>query len=156
MSQTTMRALLDESDDRRTPRPLFDAWHAEHRFTVDAAATAANTLLPRFFADGLSESWSGERVYCNPPYSDIRPWVEKAHRETVNGCELAVLLLPARRTEQPWWQALIEPCRDRRGGRIRTRFLPGRIRFEYPDGRSTIGTRPTFGCVLITFSLWST
>lgn len=66
--------------DRSTPASLFDPLHAEHRFTVDAAASPANAKLPRFWTledDALSRSWAGERVFCNPPYSDIRAWVEK-------------------------------------------------------------------------------
>ena len=46
--------------------------------------------------DGLSKSWNGERVFCNPPYGkEISKWVKKAYQENENGT-FVVMLLPAR------------------------------------------------------------
>ncbi len=142
-----------EVDDRTLPREDFEILERRFRFTVDVAASESNARLPRWFsvADcGLSQSWRGERVYCNPPYSDIRPWVEKAHREPA---DLVVMLLPANRTEQGWWQTLVEPLRDRAGSRLRVEFLSRRLRFIAP-GRESIGPneRPPFGSCLL---IWS-
>lgn len=115
-------------------------------------ASRENALLDRYWTideDGLKQSWAGERVWCNPPYSNIRPWVKKAWAEP--SAELIVMILPANRTEQSWWQDLIEPSRDGRGARsCRVEFLRGRIRFVSPEGRR-IGTneRPPFGSCLI-------
>lgn len=106
-------------DDRATTRETFALLHERFRFTVDVAASAHNAKLPRFYSiedDGLAQSWAGERVWCNPPYSLIEPWIEKAHAET--DAELIVLLLPANRTEQGWWQRQVEPFRDRGGVRV--------------------------------------
>jgi phage N-6-adenine-methyltransferase len=157
---------LDSVDDRRTPRELFDVLGAEFRFTMDAAASADNALLPRYcdrFHDGLHSSWAGERVWCNPPYSAIPDWVTKASGEITNGaCQLVVMLLPADRTEQPWWQDIVEPRRDRGLG-VTTRFIRRRVKFglppEHPDadkglanGKKGGGYRyPPFGCVLVIF-----
>jgi phage N-6-adenine-methyltransferase len=141
-------------DDRSTPRSLFDPLHAAWCFTIDAAASPRNALLPRYWTtetDGLAQPWAGERVWCNPPYSSIEPWVVKASAEIHDGCEAVVMLLPANRAEQGWWQRHIEPQRDN-GGPLTTTFLPGRIRFagvEHPaDGK---GNHPPFGCVLLTW-----
>lgn len=120
--QTAAGGPRDEVDDRRTPPELFDALHAEFRFTLDAAASSENAKLNRFFdyqANGLAQSWKGERVWCNPPYSNIAPWVEKAWAEMRSDCELVAMLIPANRTEQRFWQEHIEPFRD--GGRERSR-----------------------------------
>jgi hypothetical protein len=59
------------------------------------------------------------------------------------------MLVPANRTEQRWWQDLIEPYRDCGQG-LTTRFLAGRLRFLAP-GQTHIGAdeRPPFGCVLL-------
>jgi hypothetical protein len=97
--------------------------------------------------DGLAQSWAGERVWCNPPYSSIEPWLEKAWGEDA---ELIVMLLPANRTEQGWWQRHVEPHRDR-GGRLRVEFLPGRMRFiAHDDDAIRPNARPPFGvCLLI-------
>lgn len=155
--QTDRNGARDDVDDRRTPPELFDPLHAEFRFTLDAAATAENTKLKRWCrTDGLVESWRGERVWCNPPYSDIGPWVEKAWHELMKGgCECVVMLLPANRTEQRWWQEHIEPYRDAASMvsriQLHVRFLRGRQRFDRPGWtKPAKGDRPPFGlCLLI-------
>ena len=134
-------------DDRGTTRKL-DPLHARFGFTVDVAAAPHNAKLPRFWTiedDGLEQDWTGERVWCNPPYSAIAPWCEKAWR---SNAELVVMLLPANRTEQRWWQDHINP--GRLDGRIRVEFLPGRLRFLKPHQKH-IGPneRPPFGCCLV-------
>lgn len=136
-------------DDRALPPEDFAPLQERFEFTIDAAAAVHNAKLPRFWTiddDGLERDWSGERVYCNPPYSSIEPWVEKAH---VSGAELVVMLLPANRTEQGWWQRQVEPYRDR-GGDLRVEFLLGRLRF-LKSGQKHIAPneRPPFGCCLL-------
>lgn len=138
-------------DDRGTGIDLFGPLNQQYRFTVDVAANARNTKCMRFFSpedDGLAQSWAGERVWCNPPYSDIEPWVQKAWGE--GQAQVIVMLLPANRTEQGWWQGLVEPHRDRRGSRLSVKFLPGRYRF-IRAGQATVGPneRPPFGCCLL-------
>lgn len=148
--QVGVRGALDKVDDRRTPRSLWEPLNEEFEFTLDAAASADNALCERFYdleSDGLTSSWHAQRVWCNPPYSDIRPWVEKMLR---SNAQLVVMLLPANRCEQGWWQDYIEPLR--RAGRIETRFLRGRLRFDTPDHDYTAqpkGNRPPFGVVLV-------
>lgn len=151
--------LLPESepDERYTPRTLFDPLHREFRFTLDVCATAESAKCPRYFTkeqDGLTQSWAGERVWCNPPYSDIESWVLKAWDEAY-AVPLMALLVPATRTDLPWWQTHVEPFRDSESGsRFRTRFLPGRIRFGFPGNPEGVGVgAPMFGCVLL---LWRT
>ena len=139
-------------DDRALPPEDFAKLHERFAFTIDVAASAENHKTALYYTQencGLRATWSGERVYCNPPYSNIRPWVDKAASEVE--AELIVMLLPANRTEQGWWQDLVEPHRDRSGSRLRVEFLRGRLRFLSP-GQTTIGTneRPPFGsCLLV-------
>lgn len=139
-------------DDRTTTPETFDPLHARFAFTVDVAASERNHRLPRFYTiedDGLEQSWAGERVWCNPPYSDIAPWLEKAWAEPT---ALVVMLLPANRTEQGWWQNLVEPHRDRPGSRLTVEFLRGRLRFIAHDkDRVEPNERPPFGCCLLIF-----
>lgn len=146
----------DSTDDRGTPDYLFAPLHEEHGFTLDVAAAAHNTKLPRFFdrlTNGLAQSWAGEVVWCNPPYSDLRAWTEKALAEVQRGCPKVVMLLPANRTEQGWWQELIEPIRDREGTGVRTKNLRGRPRFTQAGQTIKVGprggTHAPFGCVLV-------
>lgn len=64
--------------------------------------------------------------------------------------KMVVMLLPANRTEQGWWQTLVEPMRDRPGSPLTVEFMSGRLRFLAP-GQTSIGAneRPPFGCCLL-------
>jgi phage N-6-adenine-methyltransferase len=155
--QTGARGVLDEVDDRGT-LPEFVAGLEERfgePFTLDVAAAAHNAKAPRYFTradDGLAQSWSGERVWCNPPYSNLADWLAKAWAEWPNTRGI-VMLLPANRVEQKWWQEHVEPFRDR-GGALSVEFLPGRMRFIRPDVViGPKGDRPPFGCCLL---IWET
>ena len=155
--QTKNRGARDSVDDRATPPDLFEQLDRRHGpFTVDVAAAEHNTKCERFYSrsdNGLERDWSGERVWCNPPYSDIEVWVEKAWAET--GARVILMLLPSNRTEQGWWQRLVEPYRDRAGSPLRCEFLAGRPRFIAPgDDRSRPGQRPPFGVVVLVWQ-WS-
>lgn len=148
--QLPLRGASDSVDDRRTPAAIFDPLHREFDFTLDAAASADNAKCARYFAppqDALAESWAGERVWCNPPYSHLAPWVAKAALEAATA-QVIVMLIPANRTEQRFWQEMIEPHRDGRG-QIETRFVAGRINFDYPPSATTTASGSPFGCVLV-------
>lgn len=139
-------------DDLGTDPTLFAKLDARFGFTLDVAASHANAKCERYYTiddDGLSQSWDG-RVWCNPPYSQIGAWVEKAWLEWWNNSELTVMLLPANRPEQGWWQDHVEPYRDRPRSPLRVEFLRGRQRFVLP-GAESIGPneRPPFGCCLL-------
>lgn len=154
--QLTSRPACDDVDTRITPGEIFDPLHAHHRFTLDVAASATNARVPRYFdrmADGLVQSWAGERVWCNPPFSALPAWTRKAWNETASECPLVVMLLPANRTEQPWWHEYVEPHRDQPSGRVRTQFVRRRRSFasEADPAGQFVGS-PPFGLVLVTFS----
>jgi phage N-6-adenine-methyltransferase len=155
--QTRFRARAnDEIDDRATTLdifgPLADRFGG---FTIDVAAAEHNTKCDRYYSiaeDGLSQGWGSERVWCNPPYSDIKPWVAKAWDEWASAYrpDLIVMLLPANRTEQGWWQEMVEPHLRDRAPDFHCEFLSGRIRF-LRKGQTEIGPneRPPFGCCLL-------
>jgi hypothetical protein len=167
-----------DADVRETPPELFAELNARYSFTLDAAATHANAKCALYctehgffermgtpenplrpyavrdnHVDGLTKDWSGLRVWVNPPYSDIAPWVLKAWESKA---ELVYMLVPATRTEQGWFQDLIEPFRDGRVDfpgsdlQLTTHFLRGRTRF-LKDGKR-MGS-PKFGCVGLLWQL---
>lgn len=154
--QVVKRGALDSIDDRETPPDLFILASSSYGpFTIDVAASEKNTKRDRFYTiddNGLDQSWSGERVWCNPPFSNIKPWIVKAWQEWPSA-ETIVMLLPATRTEQAWWQDYVEPFRDQDETALSVRFLPGRPRFIYPHlDRVLPNQRPPFGCCLL---IWS-
>lgn len=136
-------------DDMATPPELFDPLNARFGFELDVAASERNAKCARYYTledDGLTKDWTDERVWCNPPYSNIEPWVEKMWSAVP---EIAVMLVPANRTEQGWWQRWVEPYRDA-SSVMTTQFLPGRPRFiRYEDGIVRPNERPPFGCCLL-------
>jgi len=139
-------------DDRATPPEMFGPLDARFGFTVDAAALPHNTKCPVFWTpedDGLKQSWAGHTVWCNPPFSNLLPWVQKAWRE--RDAEAVVMLVPANRTEQGWWQDHVEPFRDRRGNVLQVEFVRRRVRFLSPgETEPAANSRPPFGvCLLI-------
>jgi site-specific DNA-methyltransferase (adenine-specific) len=97
-----------------TPAAVYDALHAEFGFDLDPCPRDATEsgLAP------LWVSWSGRRVFCNPPYGPgIRKWLERAPE-----ADLAVYLIPAR-TCTRWFHDLVLPkARE-------IRFIRGRLRF---------------------------
>ena len=99
-----------------TPRKLFDALHSRFAFTMDGASEPGNGLLPRSSTAVDPIPWAGERVFCNPPWSNIRPFIEKAPE-----AQLAVFLIPAR-TNCKWFHRALEL-----GGRVE--FFLGKPKF---------------------------
>ena len=155
--QVGRRGANPKVDDRATSPEVFDPLHERFGFTLDACALPHNAKLEHYFTpeqDGLAQDWTGERVWVNPPYSDIEPWLAKAHGEWLlrrwfGGPELIVMLLPANRTEQESWQWQVEPFRDRPGV-VRCEFLPGRLGFIAHDATEVRpNERPPFGCCLL-------
>jgi hypothetical protein len=85
-----------------TPPEFFERLNVEYGFTMDGASEAGNGLLPKASTAEDPLPWEGERVFCNPPWSNIRPFVELAAR-----AELAVLLVPAR-VNARWFHRALE------------------------------------------------
>lgn len=91
-------------------------------------------------------------AWCNPPFSNLAPWVERAFQAA--RCWVRVTLLLPAWTDRRWW-GLIEPIRDGHGDRqdiltARTHFLAGRPRFGFPGDAAGIKSRsPRFGIVLV-------
>lgn len=123
-------------DDWETPAALFRKLDDEFHFTLDACATDQNHKCPRYYTreqNGLAQDWSGETVFCNPPYSrtgNQDAWVEKAFRESKKPGTTVVLLIPAR-TDTARFHDYIW------GGDAEIRFLRGRLVFEL-DGKPVL------------------
>jgi hypothetical protein len=115
----------ERKQEWRTPRTLFDGLDAEYRFTLDGAGDQENGLLPRVSTLTAPISWAGERVFCNPPWSDIPPFVELGAV-----AEFAVLLVPAR-VNARWFHRALEL------GAVPTFFL-GKPKFEQPGRNSPV------------------
>lgn len=99
-----------ERQDHGTPGSFFRWVDRDFGFTVDVCAEKWNAKLPRFFdpkRDGLRQSWSGEVVWCNPPYSMVDAWTAKGVSEVLEHPTIAVYLVPSR-TDAAWWRTATE------------------------------------------------
>jgi len=118
------------SDEWATPQWLFDELNNEFAFEVDACASEDNHKCDQYFTkdfDGLKQEWGGLRVFCNPPYSQISEWVEKAFRETRTDGTITVMLIPSR-TDTRYFHNFIYQ-------RAEIRFVKGRLKFG--DGKGS-------------------
>lgn len=122
----------------RTPRYLFDDLHDEFEFTLDGASEPGNGLLPLASTAEVPVDWRGHRVFCNPPWSNIRPFVEQA----INA-ELAVLLVPAR-TNVAWFHRALEL------GAV-PRFFEKRPKFELTEHTGK-GHNSPVDCMYLVFT----
>ena len=117
------------SDEWGTPRALFGRLSHKFAFTVDGAASADNTLLPKYYSKEntiFGQDLTGEVVFCNPPYSKCAEFLQLFATAPV---ESAVLLVPARPGTNYWfnyvWPYATSVC-----------FVKGRLKF-LQDGMPT-------------------
>lgn len=90
--------------DYETPEDFLDAVKCLlgiQQFSIDLAASAENAKADRFY--GVAEnalvcpwtpfcSFTDQWAWCNPPFAQIAPWVEKASHEADAGGQIAMLL----------------------------------------------------------------
>ena len=123
------RALFSrKSDEWSTPEHIYNQLNAEFNFNLDPCATDENHKCEKYFTkaqDGLQNDWGGCRVFCNPPYSQIGKWVEKAYREGQKDNTLVVMLIPSRTDTRYFHDFILN--------RSEIRFIRGRLRFGDAD-----------------------
>jgi phage N-6-adenine-methyltransferase len=113
------------TDEWATPQYVFDMLNDEFHFTLDAAASVENAKCEKFYTkenDGLKMPWGGEIVFCNPPYSQLRAWIQKA-RASLDFGATTVMLIPSR-TDTAAFHNHIYKQPD-----TEIRFLRGRLKF---------------------------
>jgi hypothetical protein len=92
--------------------------------------------------DGLRDPWPGVGlVWCNPPYSDVGPWLERCRAASVD--RVVVMLIPMRPETRAWWSHVWAA----RGYVVITQ---GRLRFVGCDGQ-----RHGSGMLTTCFVTWS-
>lgn len=116
--------------DYQTP-PEFIAALKKHlhiaEFGWDLAASEENTVASHFITkerDSLNSNvnWhaGSDWGFCNPPYANIRPWVQKAYTESLKGAQIA-MLVPAS-VGANWWSTFVHDA-------AYALFLNGRLTF---------------------------
>jgi phage N-6-adenine-methyltransferase len=113
------------SNEWETPNDLYQSLNREFNFTLDPCSQDYNHKCQKYYTqedDGLSKDWSGETVFCNPPYGkEIGKWVKKCHEESLKPNTKVVMLIPSR-TDTKWFHKYIY-------NKAEVRFIEGRLKF---------------------------
>lgn len=104
-------------DNWGTPDALYFQLDDEFKFNCDPCPLNPNPSM-----DGLSKEW-GTSTFVNPPYSNPRPWIEKAIEESKRGKTVVMLLRGD--TSTRWFHDLVLD-------KAEIRFIKGRIKFNNP------------------------
>ncbi len=138
-----MQEFLTEAEVRdlwRTPAALAAYFVKKYALKIDVASSAENKVCDLYYdekSNGLISAWD-ENAWCNPPYSNIIPWCEKA----LASPHITVLLLPMR-TASPWFRLLTgDP-------RVSWHAFKGRVKFEPPRGVEESSPRHDSGLFIV-------
>lgn len=124
-----------KKDTYATPQSVFDYFDREFSFDFDVCAedsTAKHACYYTIEIDALVQDWS-KRVsvaWCNPPYSNIKPWVDKAIEQQAKGVTTVMFVMCD--PSVGWFKKALSKCSE-------VRFIiGGRISFEM-DGKPAKG-----------------
>lgn len=130
-----VNTYISKSQDRRTPKTLFDDYNKEFNFLLDPCSSTklGNSLgVPNYYwydpdtkegTDELQQNWSQfSSIFVNPPFRYISKWLEKAYTESLNGCTV-VVLAPVK-ADTKWWHEYALSKADRLD------FVQGRVTFD--------------------------
>ena len=120
----TKLMFSSQSNEWGTPQDLFNKLNEEFNFTLDPCSANGNHKCTKYYTiedDGLSQDWSNNVVFVNPPYGrELKKWVKKCYDESQKGTTV-VMLIPAR-TDTTYFHDYIY-------GKAEIRFLKGRVKF---------------------------
>lgn len=74
----------NSKDNWSTPWYFYELLCEKWDFTLDPCASDENHKCDKYYTiedNGYLQSWKGEVVFCNPPYSNNKEWIEKCYEE---------------------------------------------------------------------------
>ena len=100
MNQKTQKTLFSsKSDEWETGKDFFNGLKQYWDFDLDPCATDSNHKCIKYYTsqdDGLSKDWGQHVSFMNPPYSEVKKWIKKAHQESLKEYTTVVCLIPSR------------------------------------------------------------
>ena len=139
----------DIRDLWQTPRWLFDSMDKRFSFSCDIAASDKNHLVKNYLTEQINAfaydftQLEGTYTWCNPPYSDISPWIDLAIDNKKAGVG-TVLLIPAD-TSVKWFSKCVSSADEI------IFIIEGRISFVRADTQQLVSGN-TKGSMLVIFS----
>ncbi len=146
----------EEKDLAETPAWFVSALeqYLGNKFTLDVCALAQTAKCDNYYSlardqNAMDLPW-GARNFCNPPYSNIAPWVTKAANQSQNG-KITALLIPDK--PEVGYTRL---CRVFADTMI---HMPFRLKFLRPDGTPFLDKNgkesgPKFPVMVVLFTPW--
>lgn len=107
-----------KTDKWQTPPELYGTLNTEFHFNYDPCPID----WKEGDTNGLTTEW-GTSTFCNPPYSKVAKWIQKAHTEWKKG-KTVVMLINAITDTIAFHEYIY--------GQAELRFLRGRISFINP------------------------
>lgn len=129
-----------------TPPELFAGLSEHWRFRLDVCAEPWSAKCKTYYTeaeDGLEQLWytQGAYAFCNPPFKQIRKWIQKAMYEKYERRNSSLLLVPAS-VGTNWFHDLAKPNAE-------IFLMKGRTQFYLPEGQKT---KPMGSCMLLDFN----
>lgn len=131
MNDNKSNTPASEKDLAQTPWWFIESAQSYFReqFSLDVCAQAATAKCDNYFSlesgkDALELPWCWFN-WCNPPFSDITPWIEKAALEADLGNQTVMIFPDTPETEYSRLAALHADTLIR---------MPFRLKFLRPDG----------------------
>ena len=136
-----------ERDSRFTPADFMEAvYQAFGPIDLDPCAhclspvVAKRRIMLEEGGDGLTDTWSGDLVYLNPPYSQLLVWLRRAHAQWQQGNVKTVVCLIPVRTDSAWFHDTLSKDAD-------IFLLQGRVKFLDTNGK---GQHTPFSLMVLT------
>ena len=130
-------------DSWATPLPVYMAMDAEFDFQADLCASDSNAKHPLYVTEAddalsietfkrlVSVITPGGFAWCNPPYSNISPWVDLAI--DLQDMGIGTVLLVMADSSVGWYWKALQHCNEIR------EVVKGRIAFINPDTGKPVG-----------------
>jgi phage N-6-adenine-methyltransferase len=125
-----------------TPPQFFERLAGRFDFKLDACAQEWSAKCAEWYSeqdDGLALPWQSW-TWCNPPYSRVADWLQKAHREATLG-NSSVILMFARTDTRAFHQWALNASE--------IVFLKGRLKFIDPATHQPGMTAPSPSMLVI-------
>lgn len=137
--------MIFDKDTWQTPQYIFNWLHSQFDFDIDLAASDDHHYCGMYFTkdySALDADWwnNGQIGFCNPPYSKIDPWIDKAVIESRRGFT-TVMLIPMCNGEKRWWEIYEEASE--------IIHIVGRIGFIHPITGEAVSGNSKGSCVVV-------
>jgi hypothetical protein len=119
--KNTAKSMISPGDrpqDIRTPKDLLEAVAKCFGGTIvlDAADSLRATPAQHHYTgeemcDGLKASWM-DRTFCNPPYKDLKAWLDKAVNEATDDEYKSIIVLCPVRPHRSWFREAMRECSE--------------------------------------------